>query len=127
MKQSDYKNFIKKTFSTVLVAVFFATSSSVCSAKGFSIFLKKDKKKDKQQQQTVIPQPKTLNGEAVYSIEDCIDIALKNDPNIKIGQTQKDIANSDVGLAKSEYFPNITASTGFTSQHNKNTGKGGGF
>ena len=127
MKQSDYKNFIKKTFSTVLVAVFFATSSSVCSAKGFSIFLKKDKKKNKQQQQTVIPQPKTLNGEAVYSIEDCIDIALKNDPNIKIGQTQKDIANSDVGLAKSEYFPNITASTGFTSQHNKNTGKGGGF
>ena len=127
LKQSESKIFIKKIISFLLVAIFFVSSASVCSAKGFSIFLKKDKKKDQQQQQTTVQQPKTLNGEVVYSIEDCIDIALKNDPNIKIGKTQKDIANSDVGLAKSEYFPNITASTGFTSQHNKNSGRGGGF
>lgn len=68
-----------------------------------------------------------VNKTVEYSIEDCIEIALKNDPNIKIYTTQKGIANSQVGIAKSGYFPNITAGTGFTSQHNRNSGHGGGF
>ena len=68
-----------------------------------------------------------VNKTVEYSLEDCINIALANDPSIKIANTQKDIANSQVGLAKAGYFPNLTVGNGFTSQHNKNSGSGGGF
>ena len=103
-------------------------------AYGFSLPFKKNKKHqqkvEKKQQQNTTPAVQMnaqKNAYVEYSLEDCIDIALKNDPNIKIYTTQKDIAHSQVGIAKSEYFPNITASTGFTSQHNRNSGHGGGF
>ena len=105
---------------------FITTNSSCCYAKGFSIFLKKDKQK-KQTEQQIVEEKKVINGRIEYSLEDCIDIALKNDPNIKISTTQKDIANSQVGLAKSDYFPNLSVGNGIISQHNRNSGKGGGF
>lgn len=94
-----------------------------------SIKLAKNKKeKTKETNETPAVQIKAEKNEVVeYSLEDCIEIALKNDPNIKIYTTQKDIANSQVGIAKSGYFPNLTAGTGFTSQHNRNSGTGGGF
>ena len=116
----------KKVLCTSLILFFTMTNSSVCDAKGFAIFLKKDKNK-KKTEKTVVDAPKVLNGHVEYSLEDCLNIALKSDPNIKISTTQKDIASSQVGLAKSDYFPNLTAGTGLTSQHNKNTGHGGGF
>lgn len=119
----------KKIFSAVLIMFFTLANSSLCDAKGFSLSLRKNKTKNNTEKPAV-EQPKILTGEVEYSLEDCIELALKNDPNIKIGKTQKDIANSQVGLAKVDYFPNITAGTGFTSQHNKNSGSskgGGGF
>ncbi len=128
IEAQDLKQVINKKFfiSILLILCFAATNSGICYAKGFSIFLNKNKNKKNTQPAVTKPQPKTLQGEIEYSIEDCIDIALKNDPNIKIGVKQKDIANSQVGLAKSDYFPNITVGTGFTSQHNRNSGSNGG-
>lgn len=95
-------------------------------AYGFSIPFKKDKQKNKTEQPAVQIKAE-VNKTVEYSLEDCINIALANDPNIKVAKTQKDIANSQVGMAKSEYFPNLNLSNGFTSQHNKNSGHGGGF
>lgn len=119
----------KRIFCAVLILLFTLANSSVCSAKGFSLSLKKNKAKTKTEKPAV-EKPQVIKGEVEYSLEDCIEIALKNDPSIKIATTQKEIANSQVGLAKADYFPNITAGTGFTSQHNKNSGSsknGGGF
>ena len=98
-------------------------------AYAFSLpFKKKKTEKIEQTKETSAVQIKAEKNEIVeYSLEDCIDIALKNDPNIKIYTTQKGIAHSQLGIAKSGYFPNITASTGFTSQQNRNSGSGGGF
>lgn len=98
-------------------------------AYAFSLpFQKKKTEKIEQTKETSALQIKAEKNEIVeYSLEDCIDIALKNDPNIKIYTTQKGIAHSQLGIAKSGYFPNITASTGFTSQQNRNSGSGGGF
>lgn len=122
---NDFK-YKRSVIYIVLLTFCLFVNSGVSSAKGFSIFLKKDKNKTQQQEEKVV-EPKVLEGSVEYSLEDCINIALKNDPSIKIGETQKAIANSQVGLAKSDYFPNITAGTGFTSQHNRNSGSGGGF
>lgn len=122
------KKFInKKTISSFLAISLIATQLAPC-AYGFSIInLKKNKKQQQQTTQPTVVMKAEINKVAEYSLEDCINIALANDPNVKIAKTQKDIANSQVGLAKSEYFPRITAGTGFTSQHNKNSGHGGGF
>ena len=43
------------------------------------------------------------------SIDDCIEIALQNDPNVKVAQNMYKISNSQVGQAKSDYFPSLTA------------------
>lgn len=95
-------------------------------AYGFSIPFKKDKQ-TKSNEKPAVQMKAEVNKTVEYSLEDCINIALANDPSIKIANTQKDIANSQVGLAKADYFPNLTVGNGFTSQHNKNSGHGGGF
>ena len=117
-----------KLLSSILVLSFVTVQTCPC-AYAFSLpFKKKKTEKIEQTKETSAVQIKAEKNEIVeYSLEDCIDIALKNDPNIKIYTTQKGIAHSQLGIAKSGYFPNITASTGFTSQQNRNSGSGGGF
>ena len=109
-----------------MILFFTLANANVAGAKGFSVLLRKDKQK-KQIEKPVVQKTKSTNEKFVYSLEDCIEIALKNDPSIKIKTTQKDIASSQVGLAKSDYFPNLSAGNGITSQHNRNSGSGGGF
>lgn len=54
----------------------------------------------------------------VLSVDDCVKIALENNPNIKIYKERANIAKSNVTLAWSDYFPTITASTGYTLNYN---------
>ena len=120
-------NKFKKTIISLGI-IAFSLQCNICEAKSFAIIFKKDKKQTEQKNiENKTPENKVLNGKIEYSLDDCINIALKNSPNIQIANTKKDIATSQVGLAKSEYFPNLTAGTGFTSQHNRNSGHGGGF
>ena len=114
----------KKTISAALLMSIMSCQLFSC-AYGFSIPFKKNKAKTNTQ--PAVQMKAEVNKDVEYSLEDCINIALANDPNIKVAKTQKDIANSQVGLAKSDYFPNLTIGNGFTSQHNKNSGRGGGF
>ena len=60
----------------------------------------------------------------VFSIEDCIDFALKNSPNIKVAQSMVDVQKSRVGQAKSDYFPTLGAGNGYTFSNNHTSGKG---
>lgn len=115
-----------KKIISALIILSFISSTNISLAKGFSIPFKK-KRTTQQTQQVESPSPAKLSAKIEYSLEDCINIALKNDPTLKIATKQKDIANSQVGIAKSDYFPQLTAGTGFTSQHNRNSGRGGGF
>lgn len=49
----------------------------------------------------------------VLSLEDCIEIALKNSPNVKKSRYNYRLSKTDVNIAKASYFPTIGIGTGF--------------
>lgn len=85
----------------------------------FSRFIKP--KAEKQQAENKSLENKTQEGNVsglknttlILSIEDCVNYTLKNDPNIKIYENTQKIQKSEVGQAKSNYFPTITGGTGY--------------
>lgn len=50
----------------------------------------------------------------ILSLDDCIEIALKNNPNIQISKNNVKLVESRVGQAKSDFFPTIGANGGYT-------------
>lgn len=63
--------------------------------------------------------PEIKNG-MTLTIVDCVSTAFKNSPKIKRQKYNLDIANSNYGIAKSRYFPVISAGTGFYNENNSN-------
>lgn len=59
-------------------------------------------------------------GNKVLTIEDCINTALDNSPNVKMAKNRVKLAKSRVGQAKSDYFPTANFSTGFSGQGDNN-------
>lgn len=55
----------------------------------------------------------TKSSDVVFSMEDCINYALKNNPNIKIYEEKQLTQKSLVGLQKSNYFPTLVGGTGY--------------
>lgn len=64
--------------------------------------------------------PKEIKDGTVLTIQDCISIGLKNSPVIKKHKYALDIAKSNVGIAKSVYFPTINAGVGYAQINNSN-------
>ena len=64
--------------------------------------------------------PKVLNG-SVLSVKDCVALAFKNSPNVRRKKYELDIAKSNVGIAKSRYFPVIGAGVGFNYERNSDS------
>lgn len=64
----------------------------------------------------------TLQGSIVFSMEDCVNYALKNDPNIKKLEYTQKIQKSAVGVAKSNYFPTLNGGTGYNVNNTRNSG-----
>ena len=54
------------------------------------------------------------------SVIDCVAAAFKNSPKIRRQKYKLDIAKSNVGIAKSQYFPVIGAGVGYLHQNNSN-------
>ena len=54
----------------------------------------------------------------VLSIADCVSAAFQNSPRIRRQKYNLDIAKSNVGIAKSQYFPIISAGAGFYNENN---------
>lgn len=52
------------------------------------------------------------------SVIDCVAVAFKNSPKIKRKKYNLDIAKSNLGIAKSQYFPVINAGAGFYNENN---------
>jgi len=54
------------------------------------------------------------------SIEECIELAVKNSPLIKIYEQQLKIMETQTGKAKADYFPSISASAGYNYGNDDN-------
>lgn len=64
----------------------------------------------------------TKNAEIAFSIDDCINYALINNPNIKIYQQKQHAQKSAVGMQKSSYFPTIFGGTGYNINNTNYSG-----
>ncbi len=60
----------------------------------------------------------------VLSLDDCIEMAIQNDPNLKISNSYTKIDQSRVKQAKSEYFPTFGAGAGYNVQNSSVDGSG---
>ena len=59
-----------------------------------------------------------LKNGTVLSVIDCVALAFKNSPKIKRKKYELDVAKSNLGIAKSQYFPTLGAGVGFEYQRN---------
>lgn len=64
--------------------------------------------------------PKEIKDGSTLTVVDCVANAFKNSPVIKRKKYKLDIAKSDVGIAKSSYFPVISVGAGFQNINNSN-------
>ena len=55
---------------------------------------------------------------STLSITECVSASLKNNPKIKKKKYYLDVAKSNVGVAKAQYFPVINAGLGFYNENN---------
>ena len=55
------------------------------------------------------------------SVADCVAAAFKNSPKIRRQKYNLDIAKSNLGIAKSQYFPVIGVGIGYLHQNNSNS------
>lgn len=62
-----------------------------------------------------------VNNGSILSISDCVALGFKNSPKIKRQKYNLDLAKSNVGIAKSQYFPVINAGIGFYNENNSNS------
>ncbi len=80
------------------------------------------KKNETKPVETQNEQPAVQKAGIVYNMDDCVKIALKHSPEVKNKEQTYKAQKSEVGVAKSEYFPTFTAGTGYTYRYNKYSG-----
>lgn len=108
MKKEYFINTLNKLyFSTIFIfcALIF-TSSSAISVQNNAII--------------------TKNADVIFSMEDCIDFALKHNPNIKIYEQKQQAQKSLVGIQKSSYFPSLVGGTGYNINNMSSSGSQNG-
>src|SRR5574344_105609 len=62
----------------------------------------------------------TVKDNSVLSIRDCISLGIENSPIIKEYAYKLELAKSNVGIAKSAYFPIFSAGAGYHQEFNSN-------
>ena len=62
--------------------------------------------------------PVEIHNGMVLNITDCVALAFKNSPKIRRKKYELDIAKSNVGIAKSTFFPVLGAGVGFNYERN---------
>lgn len=65
--------------------------------------------------------PVEIQNGMILNITDCVALAFKNSPKIRRKKYELDIAKSNLGVAKSAYFPVIGAGVGFNYERNSDT------
>lgn len=63
-----------------------------------------------------------IKKDSQLSLEECIEIALQNSPQLNISKNNQKIYKSRIGQAKSDYFPTIGAGGGYYNQQGNASG-----
>ena len=133
------KKAVKYLLSLLLVVLLFANSASAIedAQKPKRNFLKRvkiEEKSDKTSKDEIKLEAErvshadvhtakiSIQDGATLTLEECIDIALKNSPSVRKYENLVKTANAILGQSKSNYFPSLNLGTGYTGyyQHNKN-------
>ena len=148
MEEEQAKTNILNTFICTLLIALFLLPCFNLKAEGFSfkkdnknirvekskksesffdkiIFFRKNKKKSEDSSNLQTKEQDAVNTKSasiVFSLEDCINFALKNDPNIKIYENTQKAQKSLVGQAKSNYFPSLVGGTGYNIVNTRYSG-----
>ena len=61
--------------------------------------------------------PVTAPGETVLTLQDCIELALRNQPSIRAARQNVNAGRGRETQARSSYFPQLSASTGYSENH----------
>ena len=69
----------------------------------------------------VLFNPVEIHNGMVLNIIDCVALAFKNSPKIRRKKYELDLAKSNVGIAKSQFFPVISAGIGFYNENNSDS------
>ena len=102
------------------------TENKVPAMKSFFSRFIKHKAEAKPAETPVVNSTPLLSGSLVLSIDDCVDYALKHDPNIKVSADNQKVQKGAVGVAKSSYFPSIFGGTGYNINNTNYSGDMGG-
>ena len=105
----------KKIFTLLLVVIISAQA-------GFALNLNPFKKKQKpKQEQEITTKEENNSVKKVFSVDECVEYAINNDPNIRISANNFEIQKSRVGQAKSDYFPMLGIGTGYDYQYSNSS------
>ena len=109
---------IKSILIPTLVLIICTQSSY---ALNFNIF-KKKKPSEKTNTDVITAAENDKNGKKTLSVDECVEYAINNDPNIRISANNLQIQKSRVGQAKSDYFPMLGFGTGYNYQYSNSSG-----
>ncbi len=65
--------------------------------------------------------PVEIHNGMILNVTDCVALAFKNSPKIRRKKYELDIAKSNVGIAKSAFFPTLGAGVGFNYERNSDS------
>ena len=97
---------MKKIFCLVLLSILFILAGNVNT-----LAIEND-------EDELFNNPVTMQDGISVSVFDCVASAFKNSPRIRKQKYNLDIAKSNLGIAKSQYFPVINAGAGFYNENN---------
>ena len=109
-----------KLYNNILIALIVAALSvNGASAFGFHKNPDNAKKAEKVKNEEYEKAPFTNDVHSVFSLQDCVDIAVKYNHSIKAAIYNEDVYKSKIGQAWANYFPTLTAGIDFsrTSNH----------
>ena len=86
------------------------------------IKLKKDKKNNKQEAGTEAKSEYTNDVHSVFSLKDCINIAIEHNPSIRSYICNEEVYKSRIGQAWSNYFPQISGGLNVARTRNHYSG-----
>lgn len=122
---------LKQVVCAILIVFFFMPSFAFAETNiktaplksFFARFIKpKSEKKNPEKTDPAETNVTTITGNVTFSIDDCVNFAMKNDPNIKNARSTQQAQKSAVGIAKSSYFPRLYGGTGYYINNTKYNG-----
>ena len=139
MEENRFIKNLEQSIAFILVLAFFAMPASAYAEKisssdatikttpirsFFTRFVKKkpEVKKQSPEEKSAENNVPTVKGGIVFTMEDCVNFAMQNDPNIKNKIQTQNAQKNAIGIAKSNYFPTLAGGTGYYLNNTKYNG-----